>query len=53
MEEHGHLAVVELSVPDEELVRRIARRRTAEGRADDDEAVVRERLAVYHRSRGL
>jgi len=50
MEERGHLAVVELNVPDEELVRRLASRRTAEGRADDDEEVVRERLAVYHRS---
>jgi adenylate kinase len=50
MEERGRLAVVELIVPDEELVRRLARRRTAEGRTDDDETVVRERLAVHRRS---
>ena len=47
MEERGQLAVVELTVPEEELVRRLAVRRGREGRADDDEAVVRERLAVY------
>jgi adenylate kinase len=47
MEERGPLAVVELTVPAEELVRRLAVRRGVEGRADDEEAVVRERLAVY------
>ncbi len=50
MEERGPLAVVELTVPDEEIVSRLAKRRTAEGRTDDEEAVVRERLAVYHRA---
>jgi adenylate kinase len=50
MEEHGPLAVVELSVPDDELVRRLARRRAIEGRADDDERVVRDRLALYHKA---
>ena len=50
MEERGLLAVVELSVPDDELVRRLSRRRQIEGRVDDDEAVVRDRLAVYARS---
>jgi adenylate kinase len=43
------LAVVELSVADDELVRRLSRRRIVEGREDDDESVVRERLRVYHR----
>jgi adenylate kinase len=38
-------AVVVLEVPDEELVRRILTR--GEGRADDEESVVRRRLAVY------
>jgi len=47
MEERGQLAVVELTVPEEELVRRLAVRRGLEGRPDDDEAVVGERLAVY------
>jgi adenylate kinase len=50
MEERGPLAVVELSVPDDELVRRLSRRRIVEGREDDDESVVRERLRVYHRA---
>jgi adenylate kinase len=47
VEERGPLAVVELTVPDEELVQRLRRRRATEGRMDDDEAVVRERLTVY------
>jgi len=49
MEERGLLGVVEISVPDDELVRRLRQRRAIEGREDDDDAVVRERLAVYHR----
>jgi len=49
MEERGPLAVVELKVPDDALVRRLSQRRVVEARADDDEAVVRERLGVYHR----
>ena len=50
MEERGPLAVVELTAPDDELVRRISRRRAIENRIDDDESVVRERLAVYRKS---
>ncbi len=50
MEERGALAVVELAVPDEELVRRLSSRRVVEGRTDDDAAIVRERLRVYHKS---
>ncbi len=50
MEERGPLAVVELTVPDDELVRRLAARKALEGRIDDDEAVVRERLAVYYKA---
>jgi adenylate kinase len=49
MEERGLLGVVEISVPDDELIRRLRQRRAIEGREDDDDAVVRERLAVYHR----
>ena len=50
MEERGPIAVVELTTPDDELVRRLSRRRIVEGREDDDESVVRERLRVYHRA---
>ena len=50
MEERGRLAVVELAVPDDELVRRLSQRKLLEGREDDEEAVVRERLRVYHRN---
>ena len=50
MEERGPLAVIELAVPDDELVRRLSARRVIERRTDDREAVVRERLRVYHKS---
>jgi len=50
LEGRGPLAVVELTVPDDELVRRLSRRRIVEGREDDDESVVRERLRIYHRN---
>lgn len=40
-------AVVELTVPDDELVARILRRSAVSGRSDDTEDVVRHRLAVY------
>ncbi|MCR1784030.1 adenylate kinase [Nocardioides carbamazepini] len=39
--------VVELIVPDDELVSRILRRSAVSGRSDDTEDVVRHRLAVY------
>lgn len=39
--------VVELTVPDDELVTRILRRSAVSGRSDDTEEVVRHRLAVY------
>jgi adenylate kinase len=50
MEERGPLAVVELTVPDDAIIERLGKRRLIEGRTDDDERVVRDRLAVYHRS---
>ena len=50
LEGRGPVAAVELSVPDEELVRRLSRRRIVEGREDDDQSVVRERLRIYHRN---
>jgi adenylate kinase len=37
-------------VTDEEVVRRLGGRRTAEGRADDGDEIVRQRLAIYHAS---
>ena len=40
-------AVVQLEVPAEEIVRRLASRRDEAGRGDDDEQVVRNRLRVY------
>jgi adenylate kinase len=56
-------AVVNLSVPEETLVTRLASRSEAEGRADDRPETVRERLrvyrekteplAAYYRDRGL
>ncbi|MFI5799957.1 adenylate kinase [Streptomyces sp. NPDC051677] len=40
-------AVIELVVPDEQLVARIHRRSAESGRLDDTDEVVRRRLAVY------
>ncbi|SDQ14121.1 adenylate kinase [Quadrisphaera sp. DSM 44207] len=40
-------AVVELVADEEEVVGRLRRRAAVDGRADDDEAVVRRRLEVY------
>jgi len=43
-------AVVLLEVPEDELVRRLVQRGREQGRADDTEDVIRERLAVYDRN---
>ena len=40
-------AVVSLNVPVDELVRRLLERGKASGRSDDNEATIRNRLAVY------
>jgi adenylate kinase len=40
--------VLEFSLPDEEVVRRLAGRREVEGRLDDSAETVRKRLAIYH-----
>ena len=40
-------AVIFLEVPDEEVVQRITRRQKIEGRRDDTEDVIRNRLRVY------
>lgn len=41
-------AVVNLAVPDEELVQRLLGRAEKEGRADDNEATIKNRLQNYH-----
>jgi adenylate kinase len=41
--------VLELVVDDEIVVGRLLRRAETEGRADDTEDVIRERMAIYHR----
>ncbi len=46
---HGLDAVLELSVPTDEVVDRLLKRAQVEGRADDTEEVIRERMAVYTR----
>lgn len=42
--------IVYFSVPESELIRRIEVRRSAENRADDDAAAVRQRLATYEQA---
>ena len=39
---------VALDVPDDELVRRMLQRAEEEGRSDDNEATIRNRMVVYH-----
>jgi adenylate kinase len=41
--------VLELTVDDEAVVARLLKRAQVEGRVDDTEAVIRERMAIYHR----
>jgi len=41
--------VLELSVDDDAVVARLLKRAESEGRADDTEDVIRERMAIYHR----
>lgn len=40
--------VVELTVPDDELVTRLLKRAETEGRADDTQDVIQHRLDLYH-----
>lgn len=40
--------VIELTVPDEQVVERLLKRAEIEGRADDTEEVIRQRMKVYH-----
>ncbi len=41
--------VLELTVDDDAVVARLLKRAESEGRADDTEDVIRERMAIYHR----
>jgi adenylate kinase len=41
--------VLELTVDDDAVVARLLNRARSEGRADDTEDVIRERMAIYHR----
>jgi adenylate kinase len=45
-------AVVEITADTEEVVGRLVRRAAEQGRADDDESVVRRRLEVYAEQTG-
>jgi adenylate kinase len=40
--------VLELQVPDEVLIDRLLKRAKIDGRADDNDATIRERLRVFH-----
>jgi adenylate kinase len=48
---HGHAVdgVIELTVDEDALVSRLLKRAEIEGRADDTEEVIRERMAIYHK----
>ena len=48
--ERGHkvAAMIELSVPEDELMHRLILRGKESGRSDDNEATIRKRLDVYH-----
>ena len=41
-------AMLELDVPEDELMQRLIKRGKASGRADDNEETIRKRLTVYH-----
>ncbi len=47
--DHSVDKVLELVVDDEVVVQRLLKRAELEGRADDTEEVIRERMAIYHR----
>ena len=49
--EHGGSLdhVLELTVDDDAVVERLLKRAHVEGRSDDTEEVIRERMAIYHR----
>lgn len=47
--DHSIGKVLELVVDDEVVVQRLLKRAELEGRVDDTEEVIRERMAIYHR----
>ncbi|MCT1619994.1 adenylate kinase [Janibacter hoylei] len=47
--DHSVDKVLELVVDDEVVVQRLLKRAELEGRVDDTEEVIRERMAIYHR----
>ncbi len=50
LEERGHkvAAMIELDVPEEELMKRLLLRGQQSGRSDDNEETIKKRLNVYH-----
>lgn len=50
LDERGHkvAAMIELDVPEEELMQRLIKRGQESGRADDNEETIKKRLTVYH-----
>nr|WP_314996308.1 adenylate kinase [uncultured Prevotella sp.] len=50
LQERGHKidAMIELSVPEEELMARLINRGKESGRSDDNEETIKKRLNVYH-----
>ncbi|WP_028900403.1 adenylate kinase [Prevotella sp. HJM029] len=50
LQERGHkiAAMIELSVPEEELMARLISRGKESGRSDDNEETIKKRLNVYH-----
>lgn len=50
LDKRGHkvAAMIEVSVPEEELVKRLVNRGKISGRSDDNEETIQKRLNVYH-----
>ena len=50
LDERGHkiAAMIELSVPEEELMARLINRGKESGRSDDNEETIKKRLNIYH-----
>ena len=45
---HGIAAMIELDVPEDELMKRLLLRGQQSGRSDDNEETIKKRLDVYH-----
>lgn len=45
---HKVAAMIELDVPEDELMKRLIKRGQESGRSDDNEETIKKRLAVYH-----